>query len=106
VSRACPPDEGIHVEGCVSAERLAELYGSARAAINPVFIGSGQSIKVLEATGYGVPVVASSVGLRGIVGAEEPGVQCADDPADFAAALIRLVSDDEYAVRARESAHE
>jgi glycosyltransferase involved in cell wall biosynthesis len=104
VSSACPALPGAHAEGRVSDERLEALYRSSRVAINPVFIGSGQSIKVLEAMGHGVPVVASSVGLRGIHGAREPGVHLADDPAAFAAAMIRLFTDDEYATQARGAA--
>lgn len=105
VSDACPALQGVHAEGRVSDERLEALYRDARVAINPVFIGSGQSIKVLEAMGHGVSVVASSVGLRGIVDPEEPGVHRADDPAAFAAAMIRLFTDDELAARASEAAH-
>ncbi len=105
VSAACPQAPGLIAEGRVSVERLDALYASARVAVNPVFTGSGQSIKVLEATGYGVPVVASAVGLRGIVGAREPGIQQVDDPAGFAEAVVRLFRDDELAARARESAH-
>lgn len=105
VSSACPPAPGVHSEGRVSAERLEALYRGARVAVNPVFTGSGQSIKVLEATGYGVPVVASKVGVRGIAGASEPGIHVTDDPAAFAEKLIRLLRVDEHAVRARESAY-
>lgn len=105
VSASCPVAPRVEPEGRVSPERLHALYGEARVAVNPVFAGSGQSIKVLEATGYGVPVVASAVGLRGIVGAREPGIQQVDDPAGFAEAVVRLFRDDELAARARESAH-
>ncbi len=105
VAAGCPVAPGVRIEGRVSSERLEALYGAARVAVNPVFTGSGQSIKVLEATGYGVPVVASAVGLRGIVGASEPGIHLADDPASFARALVRLLNDDDHAARARESAY-
>jgi glycosyltransferase involved in cell wall biosynthesis len=96
---------GVAIEGRVSDERLAELYRNACVAVNPVFTGSGQSIKVLEATGLGVPVVASTVGIRGIVGVSEPGVHVANDPASFARALTRILCDSDYALRARRSAH-
>lgn len=105
VSASCPVAPRVEPEGRVSPERLHALYGEARVAVNPVFAGSGQSIKVLEATGYGVPVVASAVGLRGIVGAQAPGIAQADDPADFASALVRLLDDAEHAARAREAAY-
>lgn len=105
VSSTCRPAPGVRTEGRVSPERLDALYRRARVAVNPVFTGSGQSIKVLEATGYGVPVVASSVGVRGIAGAGEPGVQVADDPAIFAGAVIRLLCEQEHAAQARDSAY-
>src|SRR5690606_13432350 len=105
VSSACPTAPGVVAEGRVSAERLDALYRGARVAVNPVSTGSGQSIKVLEATGYGVPVVASTVGVRGIADAGEPGIHITDDPADFARAVIRLLREHDYAARARESAY-
>lgn len=47
---------GLDVLGFV--DDLASLYATAPVAVSPVFVGTGQQIKVVEALAHGVPVVA------------------------------------------------
>ncbi|KAB8330890.1 glycosyltransferase family 4 protein [Scytonema tolypothrichoides VB-61278] len=51
------PTEGVLLSGFVP--NLAELYQKARFAVCPVFGGTGQQIKIVEAMAHGVPVVAT-----------------------------------------------
>lgn len=47
-------------------KELSNVYAAALALIAPMQIGSGTCIKVLEALSFGVPVLATNQGLRGI----------------------------------------
>ena len=45
---------------------MASAYRNAWVAVNPVYIGSGQSVKTVEALGYCVPLVTTTTGARGL----------------------------------------
>lgn len=55
---------GVRVVGYV--EDLAQLFGSVRVLLAPLFSGSGSRMKVLTALAHGVPVVSNALGRRGI----------------------------------------
>lgn len=55
---------GVNILGKI--DDLAALYASADVALNPVYIGGGVKIKVLEALANGVPCVSSQEGARGL----------------------------------------
>ena len=57
-----PP--GVTVLGRV--DNLRPLYASSKLIIVPLLTGSGLSIKTVEAVALGKPVLASTVGLRGL----------------------------------------
>jgi glycosyltransferase involved in cell wall biosynthesis len=80
------------------AEIGPELRAS-RGVIVPLLSGSGTRIKVMEALAYGLPIVSTSIGCEGI--AIETGVHAliADDPASFARAVERILTDDELCGR-------
>ncbi len=52
--------------GMVSEERLDLILRASDIAINPMFNGSGVNIKMLDYLGYGLPVVTSPCGNRGL----------------------------------------
>jgi glycosyltransferase involved in cell wall biosynthesis len=56
-------------------------------------------VKILEAFARGIPVVSTTIGVEGIDA--EPGrhLLVADRPADFAAAVLRLLDDPAEAAR-------
>lgn len=70
---------------------IRTAYRDAHAVIVPLRVGGGTGIKVLEAFAYGRPVIATSVGLRGL--AVEPGRHAlvGDDPESFAGACLQLM---------------
>lgn len=72
---------------------LAAEYRDALVFANPIRSGAGMRGKLLEAFASGLPVVSTSLGLEGVDAT--PGIHCerADDPADFAAALLGLLDD-------------
>ena len=106
VTGANPPDDiaavaGPHVDLTGFLTELAPLYSSIRVVVAPDRFGSGLKIKTLEAMQHGVPVVATTIGAQGIE--VPPGLApmvVTDDPAEFAAAVVRLLTDnDEWRAR-------
>jgi glycosyltransferase involved in cell wall biosynthesis len=83
--------DGVQVVGEVSDVR-AYLVG-ADVSVAPMRIARGVPNKVLEAMGMGVPVVASAAAIRGIdvVGGEE--ILIGNNPEEFAAQVVTLLSD-------------
>ncbi|HLY29001.1 MAG TPA: glycosyltransferase, partial [Aggregatilineales bacterium] len=58
-----------------------------------VIYGSGVQIKVLEAFESSTPLVATSTALRGLNVKHAEQALIADNPADFANAVVRLLRD-------------
>jgi glycosyltransferase involved in cell wall biosynthesis len=83
--------QGLRLTGYVEDVR-PEVSRSA-ACVVPARLGSGTKTKVLEAMALGTPVVATSKGIEGL--AIEPGAQAlvADDPAELAELVVRLLGD-------------
>lgn len=77
----------VTVHGYVTDEELAELYARTSCAVVPLRFGAGVKGKVLEAIQRKVPLVTTSVGAEGIPNADTV-MRVADEPADFAAAVI------------------
>lgn len=67
----------------------------ARAAVCvvPLRIGSGTRLKILEAGAVGKPVVSTQVGAEGLNFREGTEILLADEPHEFAAALVSLLRD-------------
>ena len=76
---------------------LAPLLRQAVAAVAPMRAGSGTPIKALEAMAAGTPVVATPAAAAGLDGIPTEAVAVAGEPSDFAAAIIRLLSEPERA---------
>jgi len=99
VGRDVPSDlvdsapEGVEYLGWV--EDLRPVYRGARIAIAPLRYGAGVKGKIGEAMSHGVPVVMTSVGAEGMGIEDERTALVADDAAGFAAAIVRLLDDDE-----------
>lgn len=84
--------DGVTVAGWVPD--LTETYRTTRVAVAPLRYGAGIKGKVGEALSHGVPVVATTVAAEGM--GVEHGVSgwVADEAADFAAGVVRLLRDD------------
>ncbi len=85
---AAPP--GVTIAGFVP-DVVAEV-GRAAVAIAPLRIGGGTRLKVIEAMALARPVVATSIGAEGLDVTTERDLLIADAPADFAQAVVRLLS--------------
>jgi glycosyltransferase involved in cell wall biosynthesis len=82
---------GIRVHGYV--DDPTPFVERAGAVVVPVRAGSGMRVKILTALAQGLPVVTTALGCEGIAVQSGTHVLIADDPAEFAAATLRLLAD-------------
>ena len=87
--------ERVEVTGYVDDATLQRFYRDARVVVAPLRFGAGVKLKVLEAMQQGVPLVTTPVGAQGLPELERV-VPVLDDPQAIAAAINRLLSDDDY----------
>ena len=80
---------GVTVTGAVPDVR--PYYARAGVCVAPMRIGRGIQNKVLQGMAMSLPVVASSLAGRGIQAEAGRDLEIADDPAVFAAHVVRLL---------------
>jgi len=90
----------IRIPGTV--DDLRPLYARASLVTAPIFWGSGVRIKILEALACGLPLVTTALAAEGIDLRPDQRALFAERPAEFAAAIVRLL--DDAALRAQLSA--
>jgi glycosyltransferase involved in cell wall biosynthesis len=83
--------ETIHAVGYV--EDLDPYFATARVFVAPLRYGAGMKGKIGQALSFGLPVVTTSIGAEGMGLINEVHLLIADDPEAFAAAVIRLYTD-------------
>ena len=71
---------------------IAAFYGRTRVVISPIRFGAGVKVKTVQALQHGVPVVSTSCGAEGIDTYGLDAIAVADDPKDFAAVLVTLLT--------------
>lgn len=76
--------------------RVSQAYQGMDLAINPVLYGAGLKIKNVEALGFGLPLVTTSVGAAGLSDGANWAFAVADTPEEWLAALNRLIDDAGY----------
>lgn len=81
------------------APDLAAHYRRATAVVAPIRLGAGTRLKVLEALGFGKPLVATTEACRGLGLEHDKHYLAADTPAEFAAACDRVLANPELAER-------
>jgi len=72
---------------------LAPHLEAAKVSIAPLLHGAGMKGKVGEALAAGLPVVTTSIGAEGMGLVDGQSARIADDPADFADAVVEVLSD-------------
>ncbi|BAM00633.1 MULTISPECIES: glycosyltransferase family 4 protein [Caldilinea] len=82
---------------------LMPLYASSRVSIAPLRFGAGIKGKVLEAMGYGLPVVMTPVAAEGTHAVHAEHAFIAETPAAFADAITTLYNDDAWWLRLSEA---
>lgn len=75
-------------------EDLADYYENVQVALVPLCHGTGVSIKTVEALSYGLPVVTTAAGVRGLGHlAQVLGEDVCRSDAEFAGAMVRKLYD-------------
>jgi glycosyltransferase involved in cell wall biosynthesis len=97
--RAAAQNAGLAVELPGRVPDTAPWFERSRVFAAPIRFGGGTRLKLLEALARGVPVVTTTIGAEGLGLVHEHDVILADDPADFAAWVDRLLADDDLCAR-------
>ncbi|MYF97989.1 glycosyltransferase [Candidatus Poribacteria bacterium] len=82
--------EGVEVTGRVP--EIKPYFAEATVFVVPLRIGSGTRLKILEALAMGKAVVSTTVGAEGLALRDGEEILIADDPIDFAKAVIKLLT--------------
>ena len=88
-------DPSIKVTGRVDDVR--PFIERASAYIVPLRIGGGTRLKIFEAMAMEMPVVSTRIGAEGLPVRDQEHLLLADEPETFAASLIKVLQDDEFA---------
>jgi glycosyltransferase involved in cell wall biosynthesis len=74
-------------------EDATPFFQRAAVCVVPLRLGSGTRLKILEAFAKGKAVVSTTLGAEGLEAVDGQHLLIADDPASFAAAVVRLLKD-------------
>ena len=83
---------GIVIDGHVAD--LGSVFNHCRVSVAPLRFGAGIKGKIGTSLGFGVPCVATAVAAEGMQLLNHRDVLIGTDPAEFAAAVIRVYSDE------------
>lgn len=96
----------LNVEFTGFVSDLDSLYARTRITCCPIRNGGGTRLKLIEAAGYGKPIVATAVALEGLEFDHASDVLIHDDDDELALACARLLQDDALANALAASAHQ
>jgi glycosyltransferase involved in cell wall biosynthesis len=71
------------------------FFESVKLSVAPLRWGAGIKGKINQSMGFGVPVVATSLAVEGMALTDHEDILIADEPEDFARALIELYESEE-----------
>jgi glycosyltransferase involved in cell wall biosynthesis len=91
---ALESDSGVSVTGYV--DDLDRCYRESAVFVAPILTGGGVIAKVLDALASGTPTVSTTFGNEGILAVPGHDLLVADEPAEFAAAVVRLLLEREF----------
>jgi len=96
-----PLGEGVVLTGYLDDVRPA--VARSWVCVVPLREGGGTRLKILEAMALGTPVVATTKGAEGLEVTPGEHLLIADEPEDFAVAVLRLLSDEGLRARLAEN---
>jgi glycosyltransferase involved in cell wall biosynthesis len=100
-----PPEELHHgpASGFIEAPGYVDypqhFWAGSQVFVVPLRAGGGMRVKILDAWARGVPVVSTTIGAEGLKYRAGDDILIADSPADFAAAVIAILTDPALARR-------
>jgi sugar transferase (PEP-CTERM/EpsH1 system associated) len=86
-----PSDEGVILTGYL--EDVRPTVAQSWVCVVPLRVGGGTRLKILEAMALGTAVVSTSKGAEGLEVTPGEDILIADEPTEFADAVVRLLSD-------------
>lgn len=78
-------------------EDIRPYVARAAAYVVPIRIGGGTRLKIYEAMAMGMPVISTSVGAEGLPVRNGAELLLADEPREFARAVMRVLGDESLA---------
>jgi glycosyltransferase involved in cell wall biosynthesis len=78
---------------------LDKYWRRSRVFIVPLWAGGGMRVKILEAWAYGLPVVSTTIGAEGLDCWPGENILLADEPEEFARAVLSVLKDSDLARR-------
>ncbi len=75
-------------------ESVIPYYERSSVSVVPLRAGGGTRLKILESMALGRPVVSTTIGCEGLQVTHNKDILIADTPTDFAAQIVRLLSDE------------
>lgn len=82
---------GVRVAGYVSD--LEPYLSSSAVFVVPLRAGSGMRVKILDAWARGIPIVSTNIGCEGIQVKSGENILLADNSADFAKSVLRILDE-------------
>lgn len=76
---------------------LNDILRQSAMMVIPLRAGGGMRVKILNGLSQGLPMVSTTLGAEGIDVTPNENILLADSPADFAAAVLRLLDDRAFA---------
>ncbi|MEL6132560.1 MAG: glycosyltransferase [Bacteroidota bacterium] len=97
-------DARVKVTGWI--EDIRDAYTAGKLFVAPIFTGSGQQNKILEAMAMGRPCITTLLVNNAIQAITGEQIEVADTPRDFARQILRLLQDEVlYQSRVKASRH-
>ena len=87
--------DSISVVGKVKS--VLPYLQNATVAIVPLMFESGTRFKILEAAACGIPIVSTTLGAEGLAVVDREDILIADEPREFADAILKLIKDEDFA---------
>jgi glycosyltransferase involved in cell wall biosynthesis len=92
---ALTADPQVQVTGFV--DDLDRCHKEAAVFVAPILTGGGIIVKLLDALAAGTPTVSTTFGNEGVAAVHGRDLLVADEPREFADAVVKLLLDREYA---------
>ena len=84
---------GVNMVGWVPS--VLPYLERARLSVLPLLFGAGTKRKMIMTLSLGTPAVSTTIGIEGLDLVHEDQILVADNPADFATSIVRLLTDRE-----------
>lgn len=88
-----------NVEYTGIVDDLSLLYQRCRVICCPITIAGGTRVKLVEAAGYGKPMVSTAIGAEGLGMTDNVEILIRDSDEDIADACVQLLGDEELCAR-------